>query len=381
MSHWASVEGSSFPLGMTWIAEEQAYNFALYSKHADRVTLLLYKEDDVIHPVFTYQLDYLRHKSGRVWHCRIPRHLTNEAQYYAYRIDGPEPNGRYEWHHFDPQKILLDPYARAVFFPPSFDRQAAIGSGSNVGQAPLGLLSSCEDVFDWGRDKRPRHESDAIIYELHVKAFTNHPHSGVRADARGTYAGLMEKIPYLKELGITVVELMPVFQYDPQEGNAWGYMPLNFFAPHHAYAVSKTTCDQHHEFRALVKALHEADIEVVLDVVYNHTVEGNQAGPVYSFKGIDNSTYYLISDKPWDPYANFSGTGNTLNCVNRYVRTIILDSMRHWVTDMRVDGFRFDLASIFARNEDGSLNWDIPPLFSDIASDPDLANVLLIAEP
>ena len=381
MSRWASVEGSSFPLGMTWIAEEQAYNFALYSKHAARVTLLLYKEGDVIHPVFTYQLDYLQHKSGRVWHCRIPRHLTNEARYYAYMIDGPEPNGRYEWHHFDPQKVLLDPYARAVFFPPTFERQAAIGPGSNVGKAPLGLLSSCEDVFDWGRDKHPRHESDAIIYELHVKAFTNHPHSGVSPDGRGTYAGLIEKIPYLKELGITVVELMPVFQYDPQEGNAWGYMPLNLFAPHHAYAVSKTTCDQHHEFRTLVKALHEADIEVVLDVVYNHTGEGNQAGPVYSFKGIDNSTYYFMSDKPWDPYANFSGTGNTLNCVNRYVRTIILDSMRHWVRDMHVDGFRFDLASIFARNEDGSLNWDIPPLFSDIASDPDLANVRLIAEP
>lgn len=381
MSRWASVEGSSFPLGMTWIAEEQAYNFALYSKHAARVTLLLYKEGDVIHPVFTYQLDYLQHKSGRVWHCRIPRHLTNEARYYAYMIDGPEPNGRYEWHHFDPQKVLLDPYARAVFFPPTFERQAAIGPGSNVGKAPLGLLSSCEDVFDWGRDKHPRHESDAIIYELHVKAFTNHPHSGVSPDGRGTYAGLIEKIPYLKELGITVVELMPVFQYDSQEGNAWGYMPLNFFAPHHAYAVSKTTCDQHHEFRTLVKALHEANIEVVLDVVYNHTGEGNQAGPVYSFKGIDNSTYYFMSDKPWDPYANFSGTGNTLNCVNRYVRTIILDSMRHWVRDMHVDGFRFDLASIFARNEDGSLNWDIPPLFSDIASDPDLANVRLIAEP
>ena len=249
MSRWAFVEGSSFPLGMTWIAEEQAYNFALYSKHADRVTLLLYKEDDVIHPVFTYQLDYLRHKSGRVWHCRIPRHLTNEAQYYAYRIDGPEPNGRYEWHHFYPQKILLDPYARAVFFPPTFERQAAIGPCSNAGKAPLGLLSSCDDVFDWGRDKRPQHEADAIIYELHVKAFTNHPHSGVSPDGRGTYAGLIEKIPYLKELGITVVELMPVFQYDPQEGNAWGYMPLNFFAPHHAYAASTPTCDQHNEFR------------------------------------------------------------------------------------------------------------------------------------
>ena len=381
MAGWATVEGSPFPLGVTWIAEEQAYNFALYSKHAERVTLLLYKDDDVIHPVVTYRFEYLKNKSGRVWHCRIPKQATHDARYYAYMVDGPEPSGRYEWHHFDPQKVLLDPYARAVFFPPSFDRQAAIGPGSNVGMAPLGLLCACEEGAGWNGQRRPQHEADAVIYELHVKGFTNNPNSGVTPETRGTYTGLIEKIPYLLELGITVVELMPVFQYDPQEGNAWGYMPLNFFAPHHAYAMTQPACDQHHEFRAMVKAFHEANIEVVLDVVYNHTGEGNQHGPVYAFKGIDNSTYYFISDRPWDPYANFSGTGNTLNCTNRYVRKMIVDSMRHWATDMHVDGFRFDLASIFARNEDGSLNWDIPPLFSDIASDPDLAAVRLIAEP
>ena len=145
MAGWATVEGSPFPLGVTWIAEEQAYNFALYSKHADRVTLLLYKDEDVIHPAFTYRFEHLKNKTGRVWHCRIPKQATHEARYYAYMVDGPEPNGRYEWHHFDPQKVLLDPYARAVFFPPSFDRQAAIGSGSSVGKAPLGLLCACEE--------------------------------------------------------------------------------------------------------------------------------------------------------------------------------------------------------------------------------------------
>lgn len=381
MVNWASIEGTPFPLGVTWIVEEQAYNFALYSKHTERVTLLLYREGDFAQPVFTYQFDYLKNKSGRVWHCRIPKQATHEARYYAYMIDGPEPNGRYEWHHFDPQKVLLDPYARSVFFPPAFDRQAAIGPGSNIGKAPLGLLCTCEEFFDWNGDRPPRHDSDAIIYELHVRGFTNDPSSGVKPETCGTYTGLIEKIPYLQELGITVVELMPVFQYDPQEGNYWGYMPLNFFAPHHAYAMTRTTCDQHNEFRTMVKALHEVGIEVVLDVVYNHTGEGNQHGPVYSFKGIDNSTYYFITDRPWDPYANFAGTGNTLNCTNRYVRKLILDSMRHWVKDMHVDGFRFDLTSIFARNEDGSINWDIPPLFADIASDPDLVDVRLIAEP
>lgn len=381
MVSWVSMEGAPLPLGVTWIEEEQAYNFALYSKHAERVTLLLYKDADFDHPVFTHRFDYLQNKSGRVWHCRIPKHATHEARYYAYVIDGPEPNGRYEWHHFDPQKILLDPYARSVFFPPTFDRQAAIGPGTNVGKAPLGLLCTCEEFFDWNGDRPLRHDSDTIMYELHVRGFTHHPNSGVKPETRGTYTGLVEKIPYLRELGITVVELMPVFQYDPQEGNYWGYMPLNFFAPHHAYAMTKTTCDQHNEFRTLVKALHEAGIEVVIDVVYNHTGEGNQNGPVYSFKGIDNSTYYFMTDRPWAPYANFAGTGNTLNCTNRYVRKLILDSMRHWVKDMHVDGFRFDLASIFARNEDGTINWDIPPLFADIASDPDLADVRLIAEP
>lgn len=381
MVNWASIEGAPFPLGVTWIAAEQAYNFALYSKHAEGVTLLLYKEGGVTQPVLTYQFDYLKNKSGRVWHCRIPKQATPEARYYAYKIDGPQPNGPFEWHHFDPQKVLLDPYARSVFFPSAFDRQAAIGPGSNIGKAPLGLLCTCEEFFDWHGDRRPRHDSDAIVYELHVRGFTNDPHSGVKPETRGTYTGLIEKIPYLRELGITIVELMPVFQYDPQEGNYWGYMPLNFFAPHHAYAMTRTTCDQHNEFRTMVTALHEAGIEVVLDVVYNHTGEGNQNGPVYSFKGIDNSTYYFITDRPWDPYANFAGTGNTLNCTNRYVRKLILDSMRYWVNDMHVDGFRFDLASIFARNEDGSINWDIPPLFADIASDPDFADVRLIAEP
>ena len=174
---------------------------------------------------------------------------------------------------------------------------------------------------------------------------------------------------------------MPIFQYDPQEGSCWGYMPLCFFAPHHAYASSKDLCRQHDEFREMVKALHQAGIEVLLDVVYNHTCEGNERGPIYSYKGIDNSTYYMISSDPYHPYADFAGTGNTLNCANRYVRRVILDSMRYWAKEMHVDGFRFDTASIYSRNPDGSINFDDPPIFGAISADPELSRLRLIAEP
>jgi glycogen operon protein len=205
------------------------------------------------------------------------------------------------------------------------------------------------------------------------------PNSGVSADKRGTYAGLIEKIPYLKELGVTVVELMPMHQYDPQEGNYWGYMPLNFFAPHHAYASTKVAGEQINEFRAMVKAFHQADIEVLLDVVYNHTTEGDETGPTYSYRGIDNSTYYLLEENR-QRYRNDSGTGNVLHCANRCVRKMILDSMRFWVKEMHIDGFRFDLASIFIRNSDGSLNLHDPPLIFEITAEPEFANIRLIAE-
>jgi isoamylase len=378
---WAEAEGLPFPLGVTWIETEQASNFALYSEHAESVTLLLYTEDDHATPVLSCRLDYLKNKSRRVWHCRLPQSMLKGARYYAYSVEGPKPAGRFEWHNFDPEKILLDPYAKSLFFPPSFDRSAAIGPGSNAGKAALGLIAADGWLFDWDGDRRPRHESDTIIYELHVKGFTRHPSSGVTPAKRGTYAGLVEKIPYLQELGVTVVELMPVFQFDWQDNNYWGYMPLSFFAAHHGYSSTPDSCEQHNEFRAMVKALHAANIEVIIDVVYNHTGEGDDRGPMYSFKGIDNSTYYLMSGDPEAPYENFSGTGNSLNCANRYVRKMIADSMRFWVRDMHVDGFRFDLASVFARNLDGSINREDPPMFGDIRAEADFSNVRLIAEP
>jgi glycogen operon protein len=192
---------------------------------------------------------------------------------------------------------------------------------------------------------------------------------------------VIEKIPYLRDLGVTAVELMPVLQNDPQEGSHWGYMPLNFFAPDQRYASSGPICGQHDEFREMVRALHQADIEVILDVVYNHTSEGNGSGPTHSYRGIDNSTYYLMSASEPGRYEDLAGTGNTLNCANRAVRLMILDSLRHWARDMRVDGFRFDLASVFLRNLDGSINFEDPLLAADIMSDPDLAILRLIAEP
>lgn len=379
-SRWAA-EGLPFPLGATWVEEVQAFNFALYSKHAHTVELLLYASDDLVNPVLIHAFDHLRNKSGRVWHCRIPREAMKCAAYYAYRIDGPPPAGRFEWHAFDRDKVLLDPYARSVFFPPSFDRLAAARPGSNAGKAPLGVLAFEREAACQPAGKRVRHEATTVIYELHVGGFTRDPSSGVGREARGTYAGVIEKIPYLKELGVTVVELMPVFQFDASDGDYWGYSPLNFFAPHNGYLVHRAAESQHAECREMVDALHAAGIEVVLDVVYNHTGEGDHTGPTYSFKGIDNSTYYMISDRPERPYENFSGTGNTLNCANRAVRKMIMDSVRHWAHDMGVDGFRFDLASVFTRNADGSINLADAPLLSDAASDPGLAGLRLIAEP
>jgi len=376
--NWTANEGTPAPLGVAWLESENAVNFAVYSAHAESVTLLLFTDTDYFNPCFAFRFDYLRNKSGPVWHCRIPLAQIGAAQYYAYSVSGVNVDGR---HSFDPQKLLLDPYARCVFFPPSFDRSLTMREGPNIGKAPLGVLLRPGAGPGLKAHTPLGHQWDAVIYELHVKGFTRNPNSGVDAQRAGTYAGLVEKIPYLKELGVSVVELMPVFERDPQEGNYWGYMPLNFFAPHHEYASDPKMFCHHGEFGSMVEALHDADIEVVLDVVYNHTAEGDAHGPVYSFKGLDSEAYYMMSSDPANPFRDFSGTGNTLNFGSSHVRQMVLDSLRYWRLRMGIDGFRFDLASIFSRNPDGSLNWSDPPIFSEIASDPALRNLRLIAEP
>jgi isoamylase len=378
-THWPSIEGSPIPLGVTYIASEQAYNFALYSKTASEVTLLLFAKDDVSKPCLEVRLAPPRHKTKRVWHCRIKEAELNGAVYYAYRVDGPIGFESSGLSSFDRDKILLDPFAKGVFFPPKFSRAAAKAKGDNSGKAPLGLLFRDHAPFDWRDESSPRHYSDAIVYEMHVKGFTASETSGLKESQRGTFSGVIEKIPYLKELGVTVVELMPVHQFDSQEGDYWGYMTLNFFSPHQSYASDALNAVT--EFRQMVKALHAADIEVILDVVYNHTTEGDHRGPIYSFKGIDNASFYLLTGDPDRPYANYSGTGNTLNCTDPCIRNLILDSLRYWVTEMHVDGFRFDLASILTRSADGSIDWNDPPLLSAIRTDPVLSGVRLIAEP
>jgi isoamylase len=374
---WATAEGLPAPLGATWHAAARAWNFALYSKHAAGVTLLIYGRDDLAEPMFRFPLDYLSNKSGRVWHCWIPEDDIPGACYYAYTVDGPgDPR---TGHRFNPAKVLLDPYARGVCFPPAFDREAAKGDGGNAGRAPLGVLEASRLANGWEEECRPRHAWDTVIYEMHVRGFTRRENSGVPSAHRGTFAGVIDKIPYLADLGVTVVELLPVAQRDPQEINYWGYSPLCFFAPHAQYAAAGSPEGAVAEMQAMVKALHAAGIEVVLDVVYNHTVEGCEIGPTYSYRGIDNSTYYLLHDDR-TRYRNDSGTGNVLHTANTAVRKLVVDSMRFWAREMHVDGFRFDLASIFTRRSDGSIDLEDPPIISAIDADPDFRHLRLIAE-
>jgi isoamylase len=374
---WALAEGLPSPLGATWHRQTRSWNFALYSKHATAVTLLLFGPADFATPLHRVPLDHLRNKSGRVWHCWVPEASIPGATYYAYTVDGPRD--LFAGQRFNPAKVLLDPYARGVFFPPAFDREAAKRDGPNAGRAPLGVLEASRLSNGWQEECLPRHAWDSIVYELHVRGFTRRANSGVPAANRGTFAGVVDKIPYLVDLGVTVVELLPIAQRDPQEQNYWGYNPLCFFAPHLQYAAAGTPVGAIAELQGMIKALHAAGIEVVLDVVYNHTVEGCEIGPTYSLRGIDNTSYYLLQDDR-AKYRNDSGTGNVLHTANTAVRKMVVDSMRFWAREMHVDGFRFDLASIFTRRSDGSIDLDDPPIISAIDADPDFRSVRLIAE-
>ena len=369
---WEAQEGVPWPFGATWVSSLGAYNFALYSRHATAVTLLFYTREDPVTPVHVYRLHPRRNKTGRVWHCIVPLADLRNAVLYAYRVEGPVDPA--QGHRYDPGKILLDPFAHEVFFPPGYDRAACCRPGPTDGRAPLGVLPVPRPEFDWGSIPAPRRTHDAIVYELHVKGFTARANSGVTPARRGTFAGLIEKIPYLVELGITVVELMPVHQYDPQEGNYWGYMPLNFFAPHQGYAAG----EPYEEFKTMVRAFHEAGIEVWIDVVYNHTSEGDERGPTYSLRGIDNRVYYLLDGA--NRYVNDSGTGNTLRCGASAVRVLVMASLLHWAREMRVDGFRFDLASILARHFDGRLDLEDPATIGQISAFASEYDVRVVAE-
>jgi glycogen operon protein len=284
---------------------------------------------------------------------------------------------------FDPTKVLLDPYGRGVVVPPNYSRKAAAQPGDNASTAMKSVVVD-SSAYDWEGDEPLRRPSaQTIIYEMHVRGFTRHPNSGVSETKRGTYAGLIDRIPYLQDLGITAVELLPIFQFDAQDAppgrvNYWGYAPVSFFAPHQAYSSRQDPLGPLDEFRDMVKALHRAGIEVILDVVFNHTAEGDADGPTVCFRGIENEAYYIL-EPDRSRYANYSGTGNTLNTNHPLVRRLIVDSLRYWVAEMHVDGFRFDLASILARDASGHVMPN-PPVLWDIESDPVLAGTKLIAE-
>jgi isoamylase len=369
--------GRSAPLGAA--VRPDGVNFSLFSKHATLIELLLFDDGEEAEPSHIIPLDPARHRRYHYWHAFVPD--IGPGQVYGYRAHGPfaPEHGL----RFDRDKLLLDPYGAAVAVPGRYDRLAAARRGSNAAFAMKSVVAE-PDGYDWEGDQPlARPASEVVIYEMHVGAFTQHPTSRVAPDKRGTYAGLVEKIPYLKDLGITAVELLPVFQFDPQAApagrvNYWGYQPVSFFAPHHAYSSCRDPLGVLDEFRDMVKALHRAGIEVILDTVFNHTAEGGADGPTFCFRGLANDLYYIL-ERDRARYADFSGCGNTLNANQSIVRRLIQDSLRYWVTEMHVDGFRFDLASILARDETGALLQN-PPILWDLESDPLLAGTKLIAE-
>ncbi len=375
---FAILRGHPQPFGVSILASYT--NFAVFSRHATHLTLVLFRPGET-EPIMEFPLDPTINRTGDVWHIGL-QGLTPGFE-YGYRA-AREAGKDSPVHRFDPERVLLDPYARAISGP-SLWRQATRLAAQQGNWR--GLL--VDDDFDWEMDQPlNRHLADSVIYEMHVRGFTRHPSADTRHP--GTFRGVIEKIPYLKELGVTAVELLPVTEFDeadnyrknPMNGkdlhNFWGYHPLSFFAPKAAYAVSMVAGAQVREFKEMVKALHAAGIEVILDMVFNHTGEGNEEGRTISMRGLDNSIYYIL-DPETGAYANYSGCGNTVNCNHPVVRDLIIDALCYWVTEMHVDGFRFDLASILGRGPGGEVLTN-PPLLERIAGNPVLANTKLIAE-
>lgn len=375
--------GVAHPLGA--VPDKHGVNFSLFSEHATSVELLLFARHDDPEPFQTIPLDPMWHRTFHRWHVYV-RGL-GPGICYAYRLDGP-----YDVHRtgdrFNKHKVVLDPYAKAITTT-LWSRADASGPDNNVRTCIRGIVVD-QSGYDWEDDhplNRPMKET--IIYELHVGGFTRSPSSGCQHP--GTFAGIVEKIPYLKELGITAVELLPVFAFDehgtpslsPIDGkplkNFWGYDPIAHFTPHPAYCVSPEEGSHLRDFREMVKALHKAGIEVILDVVFNHTTEGNQLGPTISFKGIDNRIYYLLDPKSKQRYVDYSGCGNTFKCNHPIVVKLIADCLEYWVKEMHVDGFRFDEGSVLARGGDGKL-LPYPPVLWHIELDEVLADTKLITE-
>lgn len=383
MSKYPTGPGHPLPLGVSRV--RNAYNFALFSRDATAVSLLFFASGEGP-AVAELRLDPEINRTGDIWHIRV--HDLDPAMRYGYRVDGPWTPGL-EGHRFSRQQLLLDPYAPALSGGANWGEDYVRRGKTSPESRFRRRCCLVNGEFDWEGD-RPLNLplKDSVIYELHVRGFTRHPSAGVGNP--GTFLGLIEKIPYLQELGITAVELLPVTEFDENENvnrnpftgerlrNYWGYSPIAFFAPKAAYAANGRDGGQVREFKELVKAMHRAGIEVILDIVFNHTGEGNERGPVYSFRGLANNIYYML-DPQTRQYLNFSGCGNTLNCNHPMVRQLIMDCLRHWVIEMHVDGFRFDLASVLGRDSDGRV-LENPPMVEQIAEDPVLARTKIIAE-
>ncbi|MAI95128.1 MAG: glycogen debranching enzyme [Synechococcus sp. MED650] len=368
--------GSPWPLGSS--ITKRGVNFVLAAPAANRVELVLYANGSERSPERVIELDARRHRSGDYWHVEVEG--LGEGCCYGYRVFGPlAPGG----HGFRPSKVLVDPAARAISGWDVYDRVLATGPSPNAHCCLKSVV--CErDLFDFQAHPRPRNSwQRTVIYELHVGGFTRREDSGVALDQRGTYLGLIEKLPYLKDLGITAIELLPVFCFDPADAppgrdNVWGYSPLNWFTPHHGYCSSSDPLQARQEMRHLVAACHDAGIEVLLDVVYNHTTEGNRNGPTLSWRGCADLTYYHQSAT--GAYQDVSGCGNSIAANQAISMQLILESMRCWALELGVDGFRFDLGIELSRG-DQLKPLDQPPLFEAMEADPQLSDLKLVSEP
>ena len=369
--------GRPLPLGIS--PTPDGVNFALLCRHGTAVTLVVLPQQGGNTPLAEIRLDARKNRTGDHWHVRV--HGLPDTFCYGWRVDGPKGSK----HRFDPSRLLLDPAAAMISAGEVWAGTCEVDPQRTSRRS----LFHRGQRYDWEDDAPPLTPlEDSIVYELHVRGFTCHPTSGVKHP--GTYLGLIEKIPYLKWLGVTAVELMPVFEwdecdcpfFDPDTGdkltNFWGYNPIAFAAPKAAFAATADRFNQTREFRDMIKAFHAAGIEVILDVVFNHTGEGDDRGRTFNYRGLDNELYYLLDDH--GRYLNFSGVGNTVNCNHPVVRDLIMTCLRYWVGDMHVDGFRFDLASILGRDRRGNVMVE-PPVIESITEDGVLADTMLIAEP
>ena len=353
-------------------------NFSLAAPAADRIELLLFRNGSDRVPEQVIELDGRRHRSGDYWHVEVEG--LNEGCCYGYRVFGPLAPGA---HGFCPSKVLLDPAARAITGWDVYDRVLATGPSPNAHACLKGVVSE-RQRFDFEAHPRPRHSwQRSVIYELHVGAFTRASDSGVDPSNRGTYQGVIEKLPYLQELGVTAIELLPVFSFDPADAppgrdNVWGYSPLNWFTPHHGYCSGDDPLQARNEMRQLVAACHDAGIEVLLDVVYNHTTEGNRHGPTLSWRGVADSTYYHQNRE--GEYLDVSGCGNSIAANDPISTQLILESMRCWAVELGIDGFRFDLGIELSRGAQLK-PLDHPPLFTAMEADPELSDLKLVSEP